>query len=222
VSRPAARRGGPRPGYHHGDLRRALLDAARAVLREAGPEGCSLREVARRAGVSHAAPYHHFTSREALLGALAAEGFGELDRAMAAAQASAPPDPAAQLAAVGMGYFLLAQQQPALFRLMTRPEHLAPPQGRGDGDCPGPYGRLRQALAHLLGRPPVDGETHLCWAAVHGLSLLALDGALGLTAPALPGHARAVLARLADGLAAARRPPDRDAPPCPSSSSTPP
>jgi AcrR family transcriptional regulator len=64
--------------YPHGDQRRALLDAARAVLREQGPDACSLREVARRAGVSHAAPYHHFPSREALLGALADEAFAEM------------------------------------------------------------------------------------------------------------------------------------------------
>jgi len=207
VTRAAARRRAAGAGYHHGDLRRALLDAARAVLREAGPEGCSLREVARRAGVSHAAPYHHFASREALLGALAAEGYAALDEAMAAAQAAAPQDPAAQLAAVGMGYFLLARRQPALFRLMTRPEHLGPPPEAaatpGTSGL-GPYGRLQAVLAGLLGRPAGEVEAHLCWAAVHGLALLALDGGLGLPDAALDAHARAVLARLAGALGATR------------------
>jgi AcrR family transcriptional regulator len=201
---PGRRRRPAAAGYHHGDLRRALLDAARAALREAGLEGCSLREVARRAGVSHAAPYHHFASREAFLGALAAEGYAALDEAMAAAQAAAPQDPAAQLAAVGMGYFLLARRQPDLFRLMTRPEHLGPPPEAAPAPgaaCLGPYGRLQAVLARLLGRPAVDAETHLCWAAVHGLALLALDGGLGVPDAALDAHARAVLSRLASGLA---------------------
>ena len=87
----ASRRRPARAPYHHGDLRRALLEAAREVLREQGPEGCSLREVARRAGVTHAAPYHHFPSREALLGALANEAYAELDRAMAEAMPVPPP-----------------------------------------------------------------------------------------------------------------------------------
>jgi AcrR family transcriptional regulator len=220
VTRPAAspRRGAARRGYHHGDLHRALLDAARSVLREEGPEGCSLREVARRAGVSHAAPYHHFASRQEILGALAAEGYLELDRTMVEAQAAAPADPEAQLVAVGMGYFLLAQRQPALFRLMIRPEHLGPPPAPhsvaepDDEGCRGPSARLRAALARLLGRTATEGETHLCWAAVHGLALLALDGGLGVSPAALTSHARDVVSRLAGGLrcaAGADRPADR-------------
>jgi len=204
--------------YHHGDLRRALLDAARAVLREQGPEGCSLREVARRAGVSHAAPYHHFPSREALLGALAEEAFAEMDRGMAEAQAAAPEAPEAQLVAVGMGYLLYALREPAAFRLMTRPEFLAPrrdaaatqatPAASGEITCLGPYGRLLAALAKLAGRPLAPAEltrdAHLCWAAVHGLAVLALDGALDVAPGALAGHARAVIGRLSAALRAAR------------------
>jgi AcrR family transcriptional regulator len=192
----------PRSAYHHGDLRRALLDAARAVLRQQGPEACSLREVARRAGVSHAAPYHHVPSREALLGALAGQAFEEMDGTMAEAQAAAPADAEAQLVAVGMGYFLFALRRPELFRLMIRPEHLAPPraQGAAAGECLGPYGRLQVVLERLLARPPTAVDAHLCWAAVHGLALLALEGGLDLPAGDLPAHARAVLVRLAGGL----------------------
>jgi len=201
--------------YHHGDLRRALLDAARAVLREQGPDACSLREVARRASVSHAAPYHHFPSREALLGALAEEAFAEMDRAMAEAQAAAPEEPEAQLVAVGMGYLLYALREPAAFRLMTRPEFLAPRRdalpppavAAGQVTCLGPYGRLLRTLARLAGRPLAPAEltrdAHLCWAAVHGLAVLALDGALDVAPGALAGHARAVIGRLAGALRAA-------------------
>jgi AcrR family transcriptional regulator len=210
----ATRRRPARAPYHHGDLRRALLEAARAVLREQGPEGCSLREVARRAGVTHAAPYHHFPSREALLGALAIEAYAELDRAMAEAQAAAPAAPGAQLVAVGMGYLLHALRDPALFRLMTRPEHLAPPpEAPACGAAPGaaaeaasgegPYGRLQRVLGALLGRPATPTDAHLCWATVHGLALLALDGGLGLPPGEVPGHARGVIERLVAGLAAA-------------------
>src|SRR5215471_7484310 len=68
--------------YHHGDLRRALIAAARAILEEDGLPALSLRAVARRAGVSQAAPYHHFPDKDALLAALGAEGFDALDRVM--------------------------------------------------------------------------------------------------------------------------------------------
>src|SRR5258706_7191492 len=76
------RRATRKAAYHHGDLRRALIAAARAILEADGLPGLSLRAVARRAGVSQAAPYHHFPDRDALLAALGAEGFDALDRAM--------------------------------------------------------------------------------------------------------------------------------------------
>jgi AcrR family transcriptional regulator len=72
-----------RTGYHHGDLRRALLDASLALVAEGGIGALSLREVARKAGVSHNAPYHHFKDRGSLLAALAEEGFAELARTCA-------------------------------------------------------------------------------------------------------------------------------------------
>src|SRR5215470_2775019 len=74
-----------RAGYHHGDLRRALLEASLALVEESGIGALSLREVARKAGVSHNAPYHHFKDRGSLLAALAEEGFAELAREMAEA-----------------------------------------------------------------------------------------------------------------------------------------
>jgi AcrR family transcriptional regulator len=199
-----ARRARPRPAYHHGDLREALLDGARSLLRERGPEALSLREVARRVGVSHAAPYHHFASREALLAALAGQAFEALDRTMAEAQAAAPAEPGPQLVAVGMGYVLFALREPALFRLMIRPEFLAPRREQPPGPeaaCLGPYGRLQEAVGRLQGRPADEESLHLCWGAVHGLALLLLDGALGLPPGAVAGHARAVIGRLVDGLA---------------------
>src|SRR5690606_4666564 len=102
--------------YHHGDLRGALLRAASEVLAEQGEAAISLREVARRAGVSHNAPYRHFSDREALLAALAELGFDELLGCMrGAAQGLEPRD---GLAALGRCYVGFALQRRGLFRLM--------------------------------------------------------------------------------------------------------
>ncbi len=79
---------GPAQPYHHGDLRRALVAAARALLEESGPEALSLRDVARRVGVSHNAPYRHFPTKQALLAAVAAEEFAALSARMAAVPAA--------------------------------------------------------------------------------------------------------------------------------------
>ena len=101
---PAAKRDSPaaKRTYHHGDLRRALLEAAWRLVAEKGLAALTLREVARAAGVSHAAPYHHFPTRTALLDALAVEGFAGLDRAMAEA-CPAAGDQAAEAATPGPG-----------------------------------------------------------------------------------------------------------------------
>jgi len=98
LSMPTLKRTKPRPrrkpaeAYHHGDLREALLAVARRVLATAGPEALSLRELARALDVSHNAPYRHFPTREALLAALAAEGFRELSRRTREAMEQVPPE----------------------------------------------------------------------------------------------------------------------------------
>ena len=107
-----------KPPYHHGDLRAALLAAAEVELAEAGIEAFSLRQVARRAGVSHAAPTHHFGDGQGLLTALAAEGYRRLLATQAAHEARAAPDARAQLVAAGVGYVDFAMTSPALFRLL--------------------------------------------------------------------------------------------------------
>lgn len=108
--------------YHHGDLRHALLVAAEAELAERGMEAFSLRSVAKRAGVSHAAPAHHFGDAQGLLTALAAEGFRQFLAAQAAREAVAAPDPASQLVAAGLGYIDFARTRPTLFRLLWQSE----------------------------------------------------------------------------------------------------
>lgn len=107
-----------RKSYHHGDLRNALLSAALALVEEHGLEGLSLRKVAARVGVSHAAPEHHFPTMRNLMNAMATAGFELFTRSIADARASAPDSPEEQMRAAGDGYLAYARAHPALFRLM--------------------------------------------------------------------------------------------------------
>lgn len=104
--------------YHHGDLRSALLTAARTLLAARGLQGLSLREVARHAGVSHAAPYRHFATKQDLVRAITAEGFTTLARACRDAGDRYPDDPAAQVKAAGLEYVRFAAEEPELIKLM--------------------------------------------------------------------------------------------------------
>jgi AcrR family transcriptional regulator len=104
--------------YHHGDLRAALLAAAETELAEKGVEAFSLRQVAKRAGVSHAAPAHHFGDANGLLTTLAAHGFEVFLATQKQFEADAPNTPRDQLIASGLGYVGFARARPALFRLM--------------------------------------------------------------------------------------------------------
>ena len=103
--------------YHHGDLREALVRAARTILEKQGLAALSLRGAARGAGVSPAAPYHHFPDKHALLDAVAAQGFDALTSAMEKRMAK-QKSPSARLDASGVGYVVFALENPALFRLM--------------------------------------------------------------------------------------------------------
>jgi len=105
----------PQRPYHHGDLRRAILTAALDVITTDGPSALSLRDLARRAGVSHAAPAHHFRDRTGLLTAIAAEGYGLLAATLAEAD---------DLKDAGVRYVRFAREHPAHFQVMFSPELL--------------------------------------------------------------------------------------------------
>ncbi len=105
-------------GYHHGDLREALVASGRKLLEEKGIRGFTLRECARRAEVSHAAPAHHFASMDDLLAELVRRGFAELTAAMSAEAERIKGEPAARLVGLGVGYMAFGAANPALFQLM--------------------------------------------------------------------------------------------------------
>ena len=168
------------------DLRQRILDTSRAVLDEQGAAGLSLREVARRAGVTHQAPYHHFADRESILAELVSQGFGELERRLARAHARSA-DPQATLAASGLAYVVFALDNPGVFRIMFRTDlcdQARFPQTQAAAQRA--HGELRQLVRLVHGSQNGPGDEALAalhWAQVHGLACLLLDGPLGLQLP---------------------------------------
>ena len=171
-----------RDTYHHGDLRAALLDAALELVRDQGPSAVSLREVARRAGVSHAAPAHHFGDKAGLLTALAAQGF---ERFLAAQQAAAERgghDPGKRLAWTGRAYVMFAAEQTEYFSLMFRPELLRMDDPAFKQASDAAFAFLLEGLRKAsLDAPDEDTlvlRATAAWAQVHGLAQLWLGGSL--------------------------------------------
>jgi AcrR family transcriptional regulator len=162
--------------YHHGDLRRALLDAAVVEIAERGPGSESLREVARQVGVSHAAPRHHFGDKRGLLTAVAAEGFERLAGELRAAWAAT-----GSFLELGVAYVRFALANRAHFEVMYRPDLL-----RGDDPALvaareasaallyGPVGTVADMRAGEDPRAPAVAA----WSLVHGLATLVLTGNL--------------------------------------------
>jgi AcrR family transcriptional regulator len=182
--------------YHHGNLRRALLDAALALFRRRGAFDFTLRELAREAGVTHNAPYRHFAGKDALLGALREEGFAMLARSAERALAG-ERDPRARVRALGDAYVRFAIAHPHHFRLMlseirgkargsterAAPERAGKERGadRRAGSA-GAFEVLRGALedgrrAGVVRSDLSAQELALAaWSLVHGLASLVVDG----------------------------------------------
>lgn len=162
--------------YHHGGLRPALIAAATALIEESGVGAVSLRETARRVGVSAPATYRHFANKESLLAAVAAEGFREFGAALAAA-ASGGDDP---LSAMGRAYVRFALSRRGVFRLMFGPEIAQ------RDNYPELKSAADQAFRRLEGGVQNRGRTAqasqlaaiAAWALVHGLAQFFLDGVL--------------------------------------------
>ncbi|MEU8896723.1 TetR/AcrR family transcriptional regulator [Nocardia sp. NPDC048505] len=172
-----------RTSYHHGALRGALMDACLRLIDTEGIAAVSLRRVAREAGVSTGAPYHHFADRAALLAALSANGFERLGAALAAARATADT-PLAALTALAEAYVRFSREQPAYFRLMFRPE-LSQPEKHPDAAVAGEaaFAVLADTVADCVAAGLVEPEradtvTVAWWGIAHGLASLWLDGQL--------------------------------------------
>jgi len=159
--------------YHHGDLRNALLEAARKILEEESLANLSLRAVARRAGVSHAAPYRHFPNHEALLVEIAIEGFGELKEELAAA-ARAPTTESDRIAKIGAAYMRFVARRPEVASLMFGPQ-------LPNRDAFPALGAAADAVGSEIGTALHDSALGLAvWAAVHGLAMLILRNVIDL------------------------------------------
>lgn len=170
--------------YHHGDLRRALLDATLELVSLKGPEGFTLRAAAKLAQVSDAAPYHHFADKEALLASVAEEGFKKLHADLASAGATSS-DAQERARAMGVAYVLFAVKNPSHFRVMvtrTLAQHVKHPELGQTATTA--FQLVRDALItavgeHELQRRPAEQLIYGSWALVHGLAFLAIDGHLG-------------------------------------------
>ncbi|MBI2394903.1 MAG: TetR/AcrR family transcriptional regulator [Deltaproteobacteria bacterium] len=191
--------------YHHGNLRRTLLDAALALFGERGTFDFTLRELAREAGVTHNAPYRHFAGKGELLASLRAEGFAALADASRAALEGASDDPRARVRALGEAYVRFAIARPLHFRLM-----LHNPLGEAAASSPQPRRRAnaadeQQGEAFGILRDTIEGarkqgvvrddlsarELALgAWALVHGLSSLAVAGQVPADEPRLKRYVR--------------------------------
>jgi AcrR family transcriptional regulator len=163
--------------YHHGDLRRALVDAARRLLEAEGPTALSLRAVAREAGVSPAAPYHHFKDKAELLDAVAQEGWDMLEESMR--EAKVTTQGRQQLTALGIAYVCFAREHPALYRVMydgARDKESLPSEIQNP-DRDTAYCMVRNTMIEHGADPndEVDLElaTIAAWCGAHGLAEMA-------------------------------------------------
>jgi AcrR family transcriptional regulator len=188
--------------YHHGDLREALVAAGRTLLEEKGWRGFTLRECARRASVSHAAPAHHFASLNDLLAEIASRGFVELEGAMEAEGARSGGEPARRLVGQCVGYMAFAAANPMLFELMF---HRA-------ADRKGPPA-FAAAVAAVIPQASPEVQARMvdfAWSTVHGFIVLVLERWIGAedSSSALKERSLAMLGAMVETLVRAGGAPD--------------
>ncbi|MHA6628794.1 TetR/AcrR family transcriptional regulator [Pseudonocardia sichuanensis] len=188
-----------RSGYHHGALRQALIDASLELIETHGVEGFSLATAARAAGVSAAAPYRHFANRAALLGEIAAAGFGQLRDVLRAAAARHPDDPVEALLEQGSDYIGWVVAHPAHAAVMFSTRGREPQSDAGLAalaELGAVLGRLAEGGRLAV---PVDTALRTTWALVHGLAVLHLGGMRTISEEDVPRLRRQVLRPLLDG-----------------------
>ena len=164
-------------GYHHGNLRAAVLEGAARIIAEQGPQELSLRALAADLGVSHTAPRHHFGSREGVLRALAAEGFAELERRLRDTRESGKG-----FLEAGVEYVRFATECPAHFRVMFERDLTGPDDAELEAARGAAFTELREGVKTLTeeGRsvPDVPAALLAGWSMVHGIASLTLSGTL--------------------------------------------
>jgi AcrR family transcriptional regulator len=164
------------------DLRQKVLKASLALIEEGGLDRLSMREVARKAGVSHQAPYHHFGDREAILAAIATEGFGMLQQELSRSLDKHAASQRSALEAVARTYVDFALRHPGYFRVMFRSDSVPIenyPEALKNADAA--FGALVQAIDRSFAGEPPEARRNLAfasWAFTHGLATLLLDGPL--------------------------------------------
>lgn len=190
-----------RQGYHHGQLREALIEAADEIIREGGLESFTLREAARRAQVSPGAPAHHFGNARGLLTEVALRAYSDLGRALAAGDSQAEESPAAALQRIGLAYVRFALATPGHFRLMFRSDLVDRSDERyqavsaaaltGMGTAAQALARGRTGRTHtatdssaVVGEPGPDdllirGQVFSIWSTLHGMAHLVLENKAG-------------------------------------------
>jgi AcrR family transcriptional regulator len=184
--------GHERRGYHHGNLREALVEAALALIAESGPSGFTVAEAARRAGVSPAAPYRHFRDAEALLAEIALRGYERFTAALTLAWNGGKPDAMRAFENVGRAYLAFARDDPAFYAAMfeTRVDFAGYPPLRETADRA--FAILRDAAERLVAglpagrRPPALMIALHVWAMAHGIAALFGRGDAGIKLPMSP------------------------------------
>jgi AcrR family transcriptional regulator len=166
--------------FHHGDLRNALIVAAREIIERDGAEAFALREAARNVGVSANAAYRHFRDKDALLNAVASTGFAEFAAQREEARSRAPEDAWSQLVAGARVYVEFAEARPRLFDLMFGPVGLG---GATEPSSRKGYKQLSEALDDLVSSGQLSaqrraGAENILWPLIHGLAVLRRAGAL--------------------------------------------
>jgi AcrR family transcriptional regulator len=169
--------------YHHGDLRRALIETAMGMLHEDKGWQFTLREVARRAGVSHGAPYKHFPDKAALLAEMALLGFDRLRAATMAAKPRRPKSLRDEFFAMAGAYVRFGASNPALYRLMFGADAGKAADVHLNERALAAFGVVIELLRRgqtegVLRKRDVRGQAAACWAQMHGITMLMIDGLL--------------------------------------------
>lgn len=197
-----------RRGYHHGNLKEALIDAARELIAERGVAGFTLIDAAKMAGVSAAAPYRHFKDRDTLIGEVARRGFAAFAARLGAAWQGVQGDPLTGFGRMGDAYLAFAREEPGYYAAMFSGKRRAPPS-----DEPS-FGGLQQAIAAIGGATGVRIDpremAYLVWALSHGIATLSAAGQIPREASLAPetllsaGVSALIHGRAADAAAPAR------------------